>query len=310
VTHLLAVALLVALAWGPIARPDPAAAGAALLAGDRADPVRAAYPSPSRVEEHRFHSAALDRSMPYFVYVPPGYDLDDRRYPVLYLLHGLGGTNTEWRRYGVLATADELVKAGAVEPMLIVLPQGDQSYWVDHARGPKWGQYAAVDVVREIDRAWRTIPDRRGRAIGGNSMGGHGALQLALRRPDVFGAVGAHSPTIRSWAEGIDFFPPEFYGDEPYFAAHDPVELLEARPEAARRLAIWLDVGEADPRWRPVVTAIHERLDALGVPHEFRVLSGSHEGEQYWARHGAEYLRFYARALGGPTGPGGRTADA
>jgi S-formylglutathione hydrolase FrmB len=308
----LAIALVAALLWGPIERADASTAqapagppGRALLAADRADAIRTAYRSPSRVEERHFHSAVLDRSMPYFVYLPPGYDADDRRYPVLYMLHGLGGTNTEWRRYGLLDAADELIKGGAIPPMLIVLPQGDQSYWVDHARGKRWGHYTAMEVVAEVDRSLRTVPDRRARAIGGNSMGGHGALQLALRYPDVFGVVGAHVPTIRSWADGVDYFPPEFYGDERYYADHDPVSLLAAHPEAARRLTISIDVGEADPTWRQVVTALHEQLDALGVPHEFRLVAGTHNDE-YWVRHRAEYLRFYARALRGPASAGGR----
>src|SRR5689334_22492475 len=95
----LALALLIGwLAAGPTrpaeAAPSPTAASSGLLATDRADPVRIVYPSQSRIEERSFYSLTLDRTMPYFIYVPPGYDATDRRYPVAYMLHGMGGSNT------------------------------------------------------------------------------------------------------------------------------------------------------------------------------------------------------------------------
>jgi enterochelin esterase-like enzyme len=292
----LLVGLLAAVgAVGPThAAPSPAPA---LLADDRADPIRIVYPSQSRIEDRTFYSRTLDRTMPYFIYVPPGYDSTGQRYPVAYMLHGMGGSNTEWKGYNLLGQADDLIKAGAIAPMLIVLPQGDQSYWVDHANGPQWGQYTAHDVVDEIDSHWRTLADRDHRAIGGLSMGAQGALQLALLYPDVFGIVGAHSPTLRNWEESASWFPPEFYRDEVYFDQHDPVSLVEVHPEVARRLTIWIDVGADDVEWRPVVTDFHDLLVARDVAHEFHVLPGNHNGDDYWAPHGGEYLRFYARAF-------------
>src|SRR5881628_2559959 len=193
----LLVGWLVVHAVGGAAHAAPAARP--LLADDRADPIRVVYPSQARIEERSFRSPTLDRTMPYFIYVPPGYDSSGQRYPTLYMLHGLGGSNTEWKGYNLLGAADDLIKAGTIPPMLIVLPQGDQSYWFDPANGPRWGQYAARDVVDEIDAHWRTLADRDHRAIGGLSMGAQGALQLAMLYPDVFGIVGAHSPTLRDW---------------------------------------------------------------------------------------------------------------
>jgi enterochelin esterase-like enzyme len=276
-----------------------------LRGADRSDRIAEAYPSPSRIEARAFYSETLERAMPYFIYLPPGYDTSDRRYSVLYMLHGMGGSNTEWKGYNLLGTADNMIKSGELPPLLIVLPQGDQSYWVDHVNGgPRWGQYTAQDVVAEIDASWRTVPDRDHRAIGGLSMGAHGALQLAMRYPDVFGTVGAHSPTLRDYESSLEWFGPDLFGDEQWFAEHDPVSLIEAHPGTARRLKIWLDVGDGDLTWRPVVTDLHDRLVALGVPHEFHVLTGHHDGDDYWAVHSAEYLRFYGRALFGTAGAG------
>jgi enterochelin esterase-like enzyme len=281
--------LLAGLGW-------PGAVGAAPLdVGARSDAIRATYPSQSTVQERTFFSPTLGRDMPYTVYVPPGYFSDGLRYPVLYMLHGMSGSNSEWQGYGLFGAADELMRTYQIPPMLIVLPQGDQSYWFDHADGTRWGTYTAVDLVREVDENWRTIPDRDHRAVGGLSMGAVGALQLGLNYPRVFGIVGAHSPALRDWAESADWFPSDFYGgDQAYFARFDPAELAAAHPDAARTLRIWLDVGEEDEEWRPITTAFHTFLDGLGVPNELHVLPGDHNGDRYWGPHSAEYVRFYA----------------
>ena len=259
--------------------------------------VRAAQPatlSPSRVEQHDLVSRSLRRTLPYLVYLPPGYDSEpERRYPVLYMLHGLGGDYTEWSRYTLFETVDDLVAAGEIEPFLIVLPQGDGSYWVDHANGgPPWGRYVAYDVVEEIDGRFRTLPERAHRALGGHSMGGHGALQIAMNYPDRFGVVGAHSPTLRR----RDTLPP-YFGDQAYFDAHDPIHLLLSYPDLARTLELWLDVGEAD-YWFAIVTAFHQDLERNGIPHAWRTYPGGHE-PSYWTAQAAEYVRFYGAALSG-----------
>src|SRR5207248_7850223 len=93
-----------------------------------------------------FYSDALARTMPYSVYLPPGYDGSTRRYPVLYMLHGMSGTNDEWRGYGIFDTADRMIRSHDLRPLIIVLPQGDKAYWVDHALATDkeaWGRYMA-----------------------------------------------------------------------------------------------------------------------------------------------------------------------
>lgn len=248
--------------------------------------------SPARVEERTFFSAALERTMPYLAYVPPGYDSDPwRRYPVLYMLHGIGGLNTEWISLGLLTSADEMMRTGEIPPFLIILPQGDQSYWLDHADGgPKWGTYTAQDVVREVDTTYRTLPDSQHRAIGGLSMGAHGALQLAINFPGVFSIVGAHSPTLRRRSELAAYF-----GDEAYFNAHDPVHLYQDHPDIARGLLVWLDVG-LDDGLGPSIEAFQQQLELNQIPNILRRYPGDHSWD-YWGSHVPYYLRFYASAL-------------
>jgi len=258
---------------------------------DEASPAPPPPVSAARSELRSFHSRTLGRRMPYRVFLPPGYDSDQNaRYPVLFMLHGLGGDLHEWTEYRLFEEAERLIDTGDIPPLIIVLPEGEQSYWVDHFHGPRWGAYLAQDVVAEIDGRYRTVADRSHRAVGGNSMGAHAALQLSMTYPDVFGVAGAHSPTLR----GRDTLP-SYFGDQGHFEAHDPVTLMERRPETARRLRLWIDVSDGD-YFLGIVTEFHQRLEALGVPHAFHVWPGPHDDE-YWRGNVVEYLRYYGAAL-------------
>jgi enterochelin esterase-like enzyme len=263
-----------------------------------APPSNAAQPpSGSQLLDRTFLSAALGRVMHYFIYLPAGYTESGRQYPVLYMLHGYGGSNTEWIAYGFPESADKMMNGGEIPPMIIVLPQGDQAYWVNHADdGQRWGDYAAQDVVQYIDATYRTIADPQHRAIGGLSMGAQGAMQLAMNYPGVFGAIGMHSPTLRDYQSMSDFV--GFFGDEAYFDAHDPVHLVQQYPDRARQLKIFLDVGEQDTAWHDSVASFNDLLTQLNIPHEWHTWPGVHDGA-YWGGHSADYLRFYAAALSG-----------
>ena len=257
-----------------------------------------AIPSGSQVLARTLTSAALGRPMPYFVYLPIGYNESGIPYPVLYMLHGHGGSNTEWIGYGLLETADTIIAAGQVPPMIIVLPQGDQAFWVNHADdGERWGDYTAQDVVQYIDANYRTIPDARRRAIGGLSMGADGAMQLAMNYPGTFGNVGIHSPTLRDYQSTTEYI--GFFGDEDYFNAHDPVHLVRQYPDRARAFNLWLDVGADDADWHESTLSYHNLLAQLDVPHVWHGdWPGIHEG-YYWGGHAADYLHFYGAALAG-----------
>ena len=272
---------------------------AATVSTGAAPSVPSAAPSArSRTEKRTFDSALLRRKMPYTVWLPPGYDSrPEQRYPVVYLLHGGGGVNSEWADYGVLDAADRLMARGAIAPLILVLPQGDQEYWVDHvvdratgANGEKWGTYTAREVVPEIDRRYRTLAAPAGRAIGGLSMGGHGALQLSLNFPGIWNVVGAHSPSLRPVGDA-----PTYLGTGAEFASRDPLALIRSRLDVAKTLNYWIDQGEADP-WRTPVGELHDLMLSLGIAHTFKVLPGDHS-LQYWSIHVEEYLRYYADAL-------------
>ena len=180
-------------------------------------------------------------------------------------------------------------------PMIMVAPQGGLGYWMNQdggalGRGTPWGDYVARDVVRHVDQSYRTLAQRESRAVGGLSMGGHGAIQLALSYPAVFGVAGAHSPSIRPGASA-----PAYFGTGGFFLSRDPASLVERAELSGRPPKIWIDAGSNDP-WRAGAEALHKALEEKGWAHEWRVFAGEHDG-WYWGDHLWEYLPFYGAAL-------------
>ncbi|HEY6957652.1 MAG TPA: alpha/beta hydrolase-fold protein [Candidatus Limnocylindria bacterium] len=240
-----------------------------------------------------FQSAALGRAMPYLIYLPPGYTTTTARYPVLYMLHGMSGTNDEWRGYGLIDTADKMIRSGAMRPLIIVLPQGDQAYWVDHAAPTDrtaWGRYMAKDVVGSVDAGFRTMPDAADRAIGGVSMGAHGAVQLAMNYPGEFSVVGAHSLVLRRYDTA-----PAYFGSQSDWAKRDPMQLVYSKVDTMRGVDLWIDIGAADP-WAKLAEQFNRELNTLKVAHQWHEWSGDHSAS-YWRAHLVEYLRFYDTSL-------------
>ena len=144
---------------------------------------RAAQPSSGlTVRDVTFHSTSLARDMTYRIVLPAGYETSGRRYPVLYILHGLMGHYSDWESRTHL---DDYV---ADLPLIIAMPEGDDSWYTNSASQPqeKWEDYIAKDFVNEIDAKYRTIATRHARAIAGLSMGGYGALKFALKYPSAF----------------------------------------------------------------------------------------------------------------------------
>jgi S-formylglutathione hydrolase FrmB len=255
-------------------------------------------PGRSQWIDTKFKSALLDRAMPMLVYLPPGYFDSTRRYPTLYMLGGFAGDYREWTYWGICEALERLTRRGKIQPMIVVLPEGDHSWWFNHAPPPvsdgkPWGDYIWREVVGYVDVNYRTLPRRASRAIGGLSAGGQAALMLALTHPQVFSIVGAHSPSIRGADGSVAAF-----GDPEYFKQYDPVWLIE-HTQAWRQLTVWIDIGRDDTQWGEAIVKFHQRMDALGVPHEFNdAWRGIHD-DAYWSAHLPDYLTWYASKLAG-----------
>ena len=137
-----------------------------------------------------------------YVYVPPGYDQGSRRYPVLMLLAGYGSTNRNLLNYdffqpNVVERFDQLVRTGACEPGLLILPDAIDrwggSQFVDSDATGRYQSYLADEIVPWVDAHYRSLPVREARAVLGRSSGGFGALRLGLDRPELFGVIGSHA---------------------------------------------------------------------------------------------------------------------
>jgi S-formylglutathione hydrolase FrmB len=174
--------------------------------------------------------------------------------------------------------------------MIVVMPDdGESTYFANWDNGPRWGDYVTDDVVGTIDQRYRTLANPSDRAIGGLSMGGLGALNLAFQHPDVFGVVGSHSPSVRLSPDPTLWF---LTGQN--FWEHNPIWLAENAP-GLDTLKIWLDVG-TDDIWLPNIEAVHSTLVAEGLNVEWHEFPGPHEAE-YWIDHVPDYLRFYSGAM-------------
>jgi enterochelin esterase-like enzyme len=148
--------------------------------------------------EKNLYGDSPDRSM--MVYLPPSYTTSpNQRYPVIYLLHGYGGTESEWRGLAPLRPAmDTLVAAGIVREMIVVMPNGrnalDGSFYTNSATTGNWDDFIAKDLVSFIDHKYRTIARPESRGLAGHSMGGYGTFAVGMRHAgDVFGALYALS---------------------------------------------------------------------------------------------------------------------
>ncbi len=138
-----------------------------------------------------FHSPAVDRTMKYNILLPRGYEESTERYPVLYLLHGVGQSYTAWGR-----SNGAPFYAGLYDDLIVVMPDGGNSWYINYSESTdgqtnNWADHIVWDVVNHVDWHYRTIAKREGRAIAGLSMGGYGAITLGLRNPDMFVSIGS-----------------------------------------------------------------------------------------------------------------------
>ncbi|HLP36586.1 alpha/beta hydrolase [Lacibacter sp.] len=139
------------------------------------------------------------------VYLPPDYEQGTQRYPVIYVLHGYGGTDSVmmsvWINFKKLL--DEAIKTGKMRSMIVVAPNSNTklqgSFYTNSSVTGNWADYIAKDVVQYMDKNFRTIPDRKSRGLCGHSMGGNGALKLGMQFADIFSAVYALSPAVLDW---------------------------------------------------------------------------------------------------------------
>ena len=206
----------------------------------------------------------LPRSLPYRVYLPPCAAEYYGQLPVLYLLHGLARTDSQWDELEADEIALEMMVAEQAPPFIMVMP------W--ERLGLEYEETIVDYLIPHIESEFGASPDRALRSIGGISRGAGWALRIGLQHPELFQAIGLHSPAVLVPDE---FLIPEWIEQ---IAIEDIPEL-------------WLDIGDRDPlRFSlPELTALFDEAD---VPYVLQSFAGEHT-ESYWADHVDDYLRWY-----------------
>jgi putative tributyrin esterase len=160
-----------------------------------ADLRAVAQPPAPEAKTVTFDAPSIGRKTAYNVILPADYEASgEKRYPVLYLLHGYSGNYLNWANFGATRAAKGL-------DLIVVMPDGGNSWyinWAESGEGQKnaWDDFIAKDLIGHVDSTYRTVAAREGRAINGLSMGGFGALSVGLKHPDLFCSVGSHSGAL------------------------------------------------------------------------------------------------------------------
>lgn len=226
-----------------------------------------------RIEQGQLETDLLRQPLDYRIYLPPCYaELPEQHYPLLLLIHGQSYTDDQWDRLGVDETADRLIASGELTPFLILMPRDRE--WTQSNVDP-FGQAVIEVLLPYIDQAYRTLPDRPYRAVGGLSRGASWAIHFGLSHWQLFGAIGAHSP-------------PVFWSDVPHVKRWLDDIPAESMPR------IFMDIGKNDrPEIMESAVWFEKVLTERNIPHEWYQFSGYHE-EAYWQSHLELYLRWYA----------------
>ena len=243
--------------------------------------------------ELKYFSKALQKAAAATVLLPEGEHRAP--YPVLYLLHGLSDDNTMWqRRTSIERYVQDL-------PLMVVMPDGGRSFYIDALEGMAYETAIVRDLVGYIDNTFQTKPNRAGRCLAGLSMGGYGAVKLALRFPDLFCAAASHSGAM-----GFSHWPlnkEEAWGKEMLrivgeSAAGGPNDLyaLSESVDPAQRPALRIDCGKDDFLIKDN-RAFTGHLNEMGYDHVYCEYEGEHNWA-YWDRHIQDSLAFLADKLG------------
>ena len=304
-------------------------------------------PGAQRLVTRQLWSQALGTHKQYVAYLPPSYHRDSTsRFPVVYYLHGLYGDEWNWVRLGRLdAVMDSLVAAGGAE-LVVIMPDGDDGWYTtwnslgNHAAcrresppgreredpgaycvpWPHYDDYIARDLVAHVDSIFRSLPRRAHRGIAGLSMGGYGAVSLALAYPEVFAAAASHSGVLSPMYVGPHpYAPPPRYAttldevreawstswesrllafgrDTSAWWARDPARLARRlRRDGEPVPALFLDVGLQD-RFLDGNRAFRAELAALGFAAEYHEHPGGHDWT-YWRAHVRESLAWMGARL-------------
>lgn len=265
------------------------------------------------LESLPMESKILKKNVNYTVYLPPGYETSSRTYPVVYLLHGYSGNDTDWVQFGQLdQIADKLIADESIPPMIIVTPDGRNDWYVNYADGTlRYEDMFVQELIPFIESKYRVRPGKEFRAISGLSMGGHGSLIMALRHPDLFAVCAPLSAAIYTDEQFVNFpqdnydnYFGQLYGKglenedrlNASYLGYSAIHLvMELPPDTVSKVKFYIDCGDKD--YLTVGnSALHALMWEKKIPHEYRVREGSHNWT-YWREALPDALKFISKSF-------------
>jgi enterochelin esterase-like enzyme len=264
-------------------------------------------------EQKTVHSVILNRDIKYSIYVPADYEYSQRSYPVVYLLHGYTDDNTGWLQFGEINRyADKAIADGTIPPMIIVMPNGDSSWFINSYDGKeKYEDFFIKEFMPAIEKTYHIKAEKRYRGISGLSMGGYGTLVYALKYPELFSAAAALSAAVFTDDELVGFSDQDYdnvqaqlygrglRGKERLSKAwynYSILKMVETRSgDDLRQVRYWIDCGDDDFLTKGNCF-LHLALRDKKVPHEFRVRDGSHSWT-YWRTGITDALQFIGESF-------------
>lgn len=262
-----------------------------------------------RVDCSVLNSQTLHRPVRYCVMLPPGYDTDaQKKYPIIYFLHGLGENEQTLLRSGGWGLIEDLEREHKLGDFLMAAPEGRSSFFINSADGhDRYSDFFLTEFLPYIESHYRVLRERKSRGATGLSMGGYGALRLAFAHPELFGSVSAQSPALitespRELNADIHDAGPlarllgSVFGD-PINVAHwnqnNPFQLARKNQAQIRGQLIYINCGQQDEYgFAEAAEAMHKQLASEKIPHQFHLYPGGHNAE-YFLSHLGETIEFH-----------------
>ena len=253
-------------------------------------------------------SEILQGQRKYAIYLPPHYETSQRRYPVLYLLHGGGDDQTGWVQFGeVQHIADHAILDGQATPMIIVMPDaqtGRRGFFNDISGEWRYEDFFFEEFIPFVERTYRIKAEKRYRAVSGLSMGGGGSFMYALHHPEMFSSAAPLSAStgplsLEDFKKRIRTNAHLKVSDaeiEAYFNRHSALALVNTMPDEQKKAVRWyIDCGDDDFLFEGN-SLIHIAMRKQGIPHEFRIRDGGHTWT-YWRDSLPAVLAFVSQAF-------------
>jgi enterochelin esterase-like enzyme len=296
-----ALAILAATALAGCGGSSPPKTSARAAAGASTTPLQGTGHKPT-VVDGSFYADAVDGTLHYSIALPPGYDASGKRYPVIYVLHGLPSSDQAYK--GISGYADSLASTG--HPAIVVGAQGARAgdtdpEWHDWGPGRDWETATESELVTWIDDHYRTIPERSARAIIGISAGGYGATLIAIHHPETYSVIESWSGYfVLTTPDGKpqDLGSAEANADA---SAHAHVDHLEDEFRPYGKTFFGFYIGAQDPYndFVPDNQALDRELTVAGIPHVFKLYQGGHNGT-FWREHQDDWLAAAVERLDPP----------